>query len=276
MNNVFSKLSWGLLFTLAIAITLLPFWLMLVLSFSSAEQVALNPGASLWVWPLHWENYQELIEKLPFLQYGLNSLFVAVITTVGHVLFAAMAGYAVAKPSFRSAAWVFGLMFLTLMIPPQVNLVPLFFVMKQLGWMNTYWALIVPGLFGAFGIFLYRQWFKQLPIALDEAAMLDGCNPLQRFWHVALPMVQPATVTLAILVFITSWNSLLWPIVVTHSESLRTLPVGLAALKDSFRETTNWALLMAGSTLTVLPTVIVYAFGQKFLLSGLTQGAVKE
>lgn len=276
MSSRLFQLSWLVLLLLAVLITLLPFWLMLVLSLSPAQTVASDPGASLWVWPLHWENYQQLLEQLPFLRYGFNSLVVALLTTLGHVLFAAMAGYAVSRVSFRWAAAVFGMMFLTLMIPPQVNLVPLFFVMKELGWMNTYWALIVPGLFGAFGVFLYRQWFKQLPAALEEAAMLDGCNPWQRFWHIALPMVQPATVTLAILVFITSWNSLLWPLVVTHSESLRTLPVGLAALKDSFRETTNWALLMAGSTLTVLPTVVVYALGQRFLLSGLTQGAVKE
>jgi multiple sugar transport system permease protein len=274
-----SRLGLGLLvgvLLLACLLTLLPFWVMLVLSLSPAGAVIAEGKASLWVWPPTTENYAFLVQAVPLLRYLGNSVLVAVTSTIGHVLLCAMAGYAVSQRHWRWANATFFMAFLTLLIPPQVNLVPLFFLMKTLGWMNTLWALIVPSLFGAFGVFLYRQWFKALPVEVDEAAMLDGCNPWQRFWYVALPMVTPATATLAVLVFIGSWNSFLWPLIVTHSEELRTLPLGLAALKQSFRDTTNWAVLMAAATLTVLPTVLVYAFGQRYLFAGLSSGGGKE
>jgi len=141
---------------------------------------------------------------------------------------------------------------------------------------DTYWGLIVPGLFGAFGVFLMRQWFNGLPVEIEEAASIDGANPWQTFWQVAFPLARPAWVALGILVFIGSWNSLLWPLILVQSEPMQTLPVAIATLKSSFRDVTDWGLLMAASFLSVVPTVVLFLIGQKQFVQGLTQGGVKE
>jgi multiple sugar transport system permease protein len=209
-------------------------------------------------------------------RYFWNSVFVAVVTTVGQVLLSAMAAYAFARFQFPGKNVVFFLFLITLMVPPQVNIVPLFFMMKAFGWVNTYWALIVPGLFGAFGVFLMRQWFQGLPRELEDAARIDGCNPWQIFWQVALPLSGPALAALAIFAFIGSWNSFMWPLIVTYSDGLRTLPVGMAELKGSFRDTTDWPLLMAATTLSVLPVIGVFLVGQRYFIKGMLMGSVKE
>jgi multiple sugar transport system permease protein len=163
-----------------------------------------------------------------------------------------------------------------MMIPPQVNIVPLFLVMKLFHWVDSYAGLVVPGLFGAFGVFLLRQWFNALPQELEEAARMDGCNPWQVFVHVALPLARPALAALAIFVFIGSWNSFMWPLVITQSDAMRTLPVGISALKSSFRDVTDWGVLMAASTLSIIPIVLVFLAGQRQFIRGLLQGGVKE
>jgi multiple sugar transport system permease protein len=253
-----------------------PFWVMIVTSLTNAGEVLRATGPNLFVWPPDGSNYATLFRELPLGQYFWNSVFVTVVTTVIHVLLCAMAGYAFSRMRFPGREPLFLLVLITLMVPPQVNIVPLFFLMKQLHWVNTYWALIVPGLFGGFGVFLLRQWFNALPKELEEAALLDGCSPWQTFWKIALPLAGPALAALSIFVFIGAWNSFLWPLVVTHSDELRTLPVGLAALKESFRETTNWPLLMGASTLSVLPVVIVFMLGQKQFMAGVMSGSSKE
>lgn len=230
----------------------------------------------LFPWPLHWENYGRLFEQVPIGRYFLNSVIVSVTTTGIHVILCAMAAYGFARLHFPHKNKIFFLFLMTLMIPPYVNIVPLFFLMKTFHWIDTFWALIVPGLFGAFGVFLLRQWFQGLPKELEDAARIDGCNPWQIFWRIALPLAAPALSALAIFVFITSWNSFMWPLIITNSESMRTLPVGIAALKSSFRDTTDWTVLMAAGTLAILPVVIVFLIGQKQFMRGLFTGGVKE
>ena len=171
---------------------------------------------------------------------------------------------------------IFFLFLVTLMVPPQVNIVPLFFLMKTFHWLDTYAALIVPGLFGAFGVFMLRQWFNGLPRELEDAARIDGCNPWQIFWRVALPLATPALAALAIFVFLGAWNSFMWPLIVTNSDSMRTLPVGIATLKGSFRDTTDWTILMAAATLSILPVVGIFLLGQKQFMQGLMTGGSKE
>jgi multiple sugar transport system permease protein len=192
------------------------------------------------------------------------------------VLFAAMAAYAFSRMHFPYKNSLFFIFLMTLMVPPQVNIVPLFFMMKEFHWLNSYWALIVPGLFGAFGVFLLRQWFNGLPKELEDAARMDGCNPWQTFWQIALPLSTPALAALAIFTFIGSWNSFMWPLIVTNSDSIRTLPVGVAALKGSFRDTTDWTVLMAAATLSIVPVVVVFLLGQKQFMKGILAGGLKE
>ncbi len=225
---------------------------------------------------LHWENYSRLFAQAPMGLYFWNSVLVSIITTIGYVLFAAMAAYAFSRMHFPYKNILFFIFLMTLMVPPQVNIVPLFFMMKEFHWLNSYWALIVPGLFGAFGVFLLRQWFNGLPKELEDAARMDGCNPWQTFWQIALPLSTPALAALAIFTFIGSWNSFMWPLIVTNSDSIRTLPVGVAALKGSFRDTTDWTVLMAAATLSIVPVVVVFLLGQKHFMKGILAGGLKE
>jgi len=273
-QRITAALTW-LLLAFGSVFMLLPFWVMVITSLMDAQQILQTPP-ELFPWPLHWENYTRLFETVPMLRYFTNSIIVSVVTTSVHVLLCAMAAYAFARMQFPYKNIVFFFFLITLMIPPYVNIVPLFFIMKTFHWIDTYWALIVPGLFGAFGVFLLRQWFQGLPLELEEAARMDGCNPWHIFWHVALPLSTPALAALAIFVFIGSWNSFMWPLIITHSESMRTLPVGIAALQSSFRNDTDWAVLMAASTLSVLPVIGVFLAGQKHFLRGLLMGSVKE
>ncbi len=254
---------------------LLPFWLMIVTSLLSNTQVFENPP-HFWPTILHWENYARLFAQAPMGLYFWNSLLVSVLTTAGYLMIAAMAGYAFSRFHFPFKNGIFFLFLMTLMVPPQVNIVPLFFLMKSFHWLDTYWALIVPGLFGAFGVFMLRQWFNGFPKELEEAARMDGCNPWQIFWRIALPLAVPSLAALGIFTFISSWNSFMWPLIVTNSEAIRTLPVGIATLKGSYRDATDWTVLMAAATLSILPVIVVFLIGQKQFMQGILTGGVKE
>lgn len=273
-RKLYTFLAYALL-TIGAVSMLMPFLWMLATSLMTQKQIFSYPP-ELIPSPLHIQNYSEVAKSIPVAAYFLNSAVVAVITTIGQLIIASMAGYAFARLSFKYREPLFLLFLATTMIPPQVNIVPLFFIMRELGWIDTYQALIVPGLFGGFGIFLMRQWFKTLPAGLEEAAKIDGCNPLQTFYKVALPLALPALATLGIFTFILTWNSFMWPLIVTNSDSMRTLPVGLAIFKGSFRETTEWGQLMACAVISVIPVIGVFLLGQKYFIKGITMGGMKE
>lgn len=265
---------WLLLLIGAILMAL-PLWIMVVTSLIQPEDVFKMPP-TFWPKSFHWENYGRLFQQSPMGLYFWNSVLVSVVTTVGYVFFAAMAGYAFSRLHFPHKNAIFFVFLMTMMVPPQVNIVPLFFLMKTFHWLDTYYALIVPGLFGAFGVFMLRQWFNGLPRELEDAARMDGCNPWQVFWRVALPLAAPSLAALSIFIFISSWNSFMWPLIVTNSDSIRTLPVGIATLKGSFRDTTDWTILMAAATLSILPILLLFLIGQKQFMQGILAGSVKE
>jgi len=249
-----------------------PLILMAVVSFwQNAQTIFLSHDGPQW----SLDAYLTLFESIPVAGYALNSLMVATLTTMGYTIFAAMAGYALAQLKLPAKSLWFALILMTLMIPPQVNLIPLFLLMSKLGWLNSLWALIFPGLFGAYGVFLMRQWFLSFPPTLKEAAALDGCTPWRTFWQVALPTAQPALTSLALYVFIATWNSFIWPLVATHTESTRTLPVGLAALKASFRDGIDWPLMLAAATCTFLPVLLLTIIGQRAWLRATLAGSIK-
>ncbi|MEZ0370487.1 MAG: carbohydrate ABC transporter permease [Candidatus Sericytochromatia bacterium] len=253
---------------------LVPFVWMLATSLMSTAQIYSTPP-KLIPDPLQWQNYPKAMQAVPLGRFFLNSLLVSGLTTAGQMVTASMAGYAFARMRFPLRNTLFLLFLATMMIPPQVNVVPLFILMSKLGWIDTYNALVVPGLFGAFGIFLLRQWFLGFPEELEQSARLDGCNPLQIYWHIALPTALPALATLGIFTFISTWNSFLWPLIVTNSDFMRTLPVGLAAFKGSFRENTEWGQLMAAGVISVIPALAVFLAGQKYFIKGLMAGSLK-
>ena len=254
---------------------LMPFAWMFLTSVMTTGQIFSYPPEII-PNPLHIQNYPEIAKAIPVVTYFFNSTIIAVITTIGQLIIASMAGYAFARINFKHREPLFLVFLATTMVPPQVNIVPLFFIMRELHWIDTYPALIVPGLFGGFGIFLMRQWFKTLPVGLEEAAKIDGCNPFQTYLRIALPVAAPALATLGIFTFILTWNSFMWPLIVTNSDSMRTLPVGLAIFKGSFRETTEWGQLMACAVISVIPVIGVFLLGQKYFIRGIMLGGMKE
>ncbi|MGN0031094.1 MAG: carbohydrate ABC transporter permease [Candidatus Gastranaerophilaceae bacterium] len=273
MNN-WRKMA-GYICLILIAISMLyPFFAMVNLSLVPNGEI-FNQGGKLIYSPLTAKNYVSVFEKIPMWKYFLNSLLVASVTTVGQVIFSALAGYAFARLSFKWRDTLFLLVLITMLIPPQVNIIPLFFLMRQLGWINTYQALILPGIFGGFGIFMMRQYFLSFPKDLEEAAKIDGCNIFAAFFKVVLPLALPVVATLAIFTFVTSWNSFMWPLIVTNTESMRTLPVGLAIFKGSFREITLWGDLLACSVICTIPVVGVFLIGRKYFINDILQGSVK-
>ena len=273
MNN-WRKMA-GYICLIVIAVSMLyPFFAMINLSLVPNGEI-FNQGGKLFYSPLTFDNYFSVFEKVPLWKYFANSLFVALVTTIGQVVFSALAGYAFARLNFKFRNGLFLLILITMLVPPQVNIIPLFFLMRQLNWINSYQALILPGLFGGFGIFMMRQYFLGLPKDLEESARIDGCNLFTTFFKIVLPLALPVIATLAIFTFVTSWNSFMWPLIVTNSESMRTLPVGLAIFKGSFREITLWGDLLACSVICTIPVVGVFLLGKKYFINDIMQGAVK-
>ncbi len=265
----------GYLCLIAIAISMLyPFFALVNLSFVPNGEI-FNQGGKIFYSPLTLDNYSSVFEKIPVWKYFINSLFVASVTTVGQVLFSALAGYAFARLKFKWRDGLFLLILITMLVPPQVNIIPLFFLMRQLGWINTYQALILPGVFGGLGIFMMRQYFLGFPKDLEEAAKIDGCNIINTFFKIIFPLATPVIATLAIFTFVSAWNSFMWPLIVTNTESMRTLPVGLAIFKGSFREITLWGDLLACSVICTIPAVGVFLLGKKYFIGGVLKGIGK-
>lgn len=254
---------------------LIPFLWMLCVSLMTNDQIFQYPPTAI-PQPFITENYANVFNALAIKKYFLNSLFVATLTTIGQVFISAMAGYAFARLNFKYKEPLFILILITMMVPPQVNIIPLFFLIRELNWIDTYQALIIPGLFGGFGVFMMRQWFKSLPKDLEEAAKIDGCNTYTIFFKIAMPLAIPAIMTLTIFTFITTWNSFMWPLIITNSDAMRTLPIGLANFKGSFREVTQWGELMAYSVICSLPVIIVFLLGKKYFINDVLNGSVKE
>lgn len=250
---------------------ILPFFAMFLISLSGQENIFTDYKNI----NLSFCAYKNVFDSIPVIKYFLNSLIVASLTTIGQVLISALAGYGFARLKFKGSEFLFFIIILSMMVPSQVNIVPLFYLMAKLGWINTYQALIVPGIFGGFGVFLMRQYFLNFSQELDDASKLDGCNPWQTFFKIALPCAAPAIATLAIFTFVTTWNSFMWPLIVTNTDSMRTLAVGLTIFKGSFREITLWGELMACSCICSIPVILVFLIGKKYLINA-QEGAVKE
>ena len=249
-----------------------PFIVMVFLSFVPNSDI-FSQG-----FPTHFSfvNYKNVFASIPVFTYFMNSLIVSLGATAGQVVIASLAGYAFARFEFRGKNVLFFIILLTMMIPPQVNIIPLFFLMRELHMVNTYSALILPALFGGFGVFMMRQFFLGLPKELEESSLLDGCNLFQTFFKICLPLALPAVVTLSIFTFVANWNSFMWPLIITNDETMRTLPVGFAIFKGSFREITLWGELLACAVICIIPVILVFLLGRKYFINDLIKGAVKE
>ncbi len=265
----------GLLYLILISSSLLmvtPFYWMVTTSLKLEKFVYASPP-QWWPDPLTLIHYGEVFTRIPFPRYFQNSVIVASLTTVGHVFFDTLAAYAFAKLRFPGRDRIFFLLLLGLMVPFQVNLIPLYRIMGALQWLDKYAALIVPSLTSIFGIFLMRQYLQSIPDELLDAARIDGCGEFWVFGRIVAPLAMPGIATLIIFTFMDLWNSFLWPRIVTSSEAMFTLPVGLAQLQ--LKNTSNWTQIMAGATLTALPMILVFLLMQRRFIEGMTAGAVK-
>jgi multiple sugar transport system permease protein len=259
---------------LLVAVMVLPFLWMFSTSLKAQEYILQTPP-QLIPNPITLESYRGLAERIDLPRTFFNSLFVAVVGTFGQILVSAMAAFAFARMQWRGRDVVFVLYLLTMMIPSVVLVIPQFILVRSLGWMNSYAALIVPGLFSAFGTFLLRQSFLGLPKDFEEAAFVDGANYFTIFWRIVLPLSQPALATLAVFSFMGLWNAYLWPLFVARQDAVITLPVALATLQAGPRALTEWNMVMAGAVITVLPILAIYILAQRWFVRGVVSSGIK-
>ena len=236
-------------------------------SLKPADEV-FTPAPHLFGSEIRWKNYADAFTFAPFDRYFVNSLFVAVAGTLVVVVASSMSAYAFARLKFRGREQLFVLFLGTLMVPQEVLIVPMYWLMQSLGWVDSYWALILPWAFTAFGTFLLRQFFLTVPAELEEAARVDGCGPFRSFLRIMLPLARPAIAVLTVFTFIGFWGSFLWPLIIINSvEDKGTVPLGLAQFVG--QQGTQWNLMMAASIMAMIPTVLLVVLLQKHLVRGL-------
>jgi multiple sugar transport system permease protein len=267
--------KWGTVVVLAaIALVIVfPFIWMLFTSLKPETQIAQYPPKLL---PDTWtlENYVNVWSRIPFARLLLNSIILAGGVTAISLLLDAMAAYALSRLDFPGRDAIFVIILIALMLPFQVMFIPLFVIVHDLGLLDSYSGLIVPRATNAFGIFMLRQFFMTLPRELDEAARIDGTSEWGIFWKIILPLSGPALATLAIFHFMYNWNDFLWPLLITSSTEMRTLPAGLALFVG--QHVVEYGVVMAGAVLTLLPLLIAFLFAQRYFIQGIAMSGIKE
>ncbi|MCT2537118.1 carbohydrate ABC transporter permease [Aquibacillus koreensis] len=223
---------------------------------------------------LYLENIKEVLATTPILRFILNSFIISIAVMIGEIITGSLAAYAFAFVRFKGRNIIFALFLATLMVPSEVTLIPRYLMMQAFGWMDTYQGLIVPHLATVFGIFLLRQFFMQLPKELMEAARMDGAGHLRIFLTIILPLSRPAIGTLGVYSFLNTWNQYLWPLLMTNSEEMRPVQIGITMLQDE--EFMSWNIVLAGVTIALIPSLLLLVFGLKQLVAGITAGAVKQ
>ena len=252
---------------------ILPYYWMVISSLKPPEELYTYPPRFTVSKPT-FAPYTELFTLLPMARSLLNSIFVAGTVTVSNLFLCSLAGYAFAKLRFPGRDAIFLALISAMMIPWQVFLIPGFIIVKNLGWLNTYRALIVPNLAMPFGIFMCRQYMMSIPDGLIEAARIDGYNEFGIYWRVILPLVTPALATLAIFTFLSQWNSFVWPLIVTQSSHMRTVPLIIAVLNGQFGA--NFAMMMAGALVVTLPMLLVFLLFQRQFIKGVFLTSIRE
>ncbi|NIM94796.1 MAG: ABC transporter permease subunit [Anaerolineales bacterium] len=261
-----------LILSLGVAVMALPFIWMLSTSLKIPEQTLAYPP--IWIPdPIRWDNYLDIWEMMPFGQFLLNSLKISSIIAIGQMITGSMAGYAFAKIRFPGRNAMFATYLMTLMIPYVVTMIPLFMIMRQLGWINNHASVIVPLLTNALATFLMRQFFLAIPDELIDAARIDGANPFQIYLRVMLPLAKPALATVGIFSFIASWNDFLWPLLMLQRQELKTITVGLSYFRSMYQ--VQWHYLMAASVTALLPTLILFIFLQRYYARGFVTTGIR-
>ena len=267
--------------------TIYPFLWMIATSLKPMVDIYARPldlipqGATL-------ENYQNVLNTVPFLLYFRNSMILALSGVFTNVFFGALAGYAFAKLKIKGKNIVFTVLLASMMIPGIVTMVPQFVVLRKFplvggnnflgqggkGFINSFWAVILTGAIGTYAVFFMRQFFMTLPDDLGEAARIDGCGEFRIFWNVYFPLITPAAVTLAILTFQAGWNSFMWPLIVLNDPNKHTIQIGLSLFKNNY--STNYGAMMAGTVFSTLPILILFAFAQRYFIEGIAFSGSKS
>jgi putative chitobiose transport system permease protein len=271
-RTVQSILNYGLLSAIAVLMLIPLVWLISTSLKAPTENIFQFPPQLLPTQPT-FENFVTVWQTNPFGQYLFNSTLVSVLTVGLNLLFCSLAAYPLARLNFRGREIIFSAIVATILIPFQIVMIPLYVLAVQLGLRNTYLGVIFPGIASAFGIFLLRQAFQGVPKELEEAARMDGCSELGLWWHVMIPSIRPALVTLAIFVFIGSWSDFLWPLLVLDRPELYTLPLGVANLAGTF--TLDWRLIAAGSVISIMPILLFFLVMQRYVVPTETGSGVK-
>lgn len=261
--------------TLGAVTMILPFLWMLSTSLKEPQAIYTFPPK--WIpEPIIFTAYLKVWKVVPFARFYFNSIFVASCVTIGQVMTSAFAAYAFSRLNFPGRDKLFFGYLATLMIPASVILVPVYILMVYFRWIDTYRALILPAMFTAYGTFLLRQFFMTIPRDLEDAARIDGCSLFGIFWKIVMPLSKPALATLTMFTALANWNSFMWPLIVTESVERKTLPIGLAYFQEVYQYTQpDWALLMAGSLMVVVPIIIVFLFIQRFFVEGIKLTGIK-
>ena len=254
--------------------------LFFVMPYIWTVSISFQPPGDVFAWPIELvpdaptvSNYLRLWTEIPFGQWLLNSAVVVVAVTLSNLFFASLAGYAFARMTFPGKSLIFYAFLATMMVPGHVTLVPKFMLLNALGMINTYQGLIVPNLVQVFGIFLMKQFFESLPRELEEAAAIDGLSRFQTFRYVIMPISRPALVALGIYTFQGNWNDFLWPVIVTTTQDMYTLPLGMAMFRYEFK--VEWTMLMAGSVLISMPMLIIFLVFQRFFIENAAASGLK-
>jgi multiple sugar transport system permease protein len=271
-RNWFAFSPWHLVLLPVALIMILPLGWMLLTSVQTLNETRHFPPTLLPASP-QFGNYTEVLRDAPFARWFVNTLIVTVASVLGNLLFCSLAGYAFARIKFFGRDVVFILVLATLMIPFQVVIIPTFLIVRQLGLIDTLGALILPNLAGAFGIFMLRQFFRTLPVELEEAARIDGASRLGVLFKIVLPLSGPALATLAVITFMWTWNDFLWPLITIYNPNNMTLQLGLANFQGAHQSTTN--LLMAANVMSVLPVLLLFFVAQRYFVRGIATAGLK-
>lgn len=272
-NDKIARTLVTMLFALLAIITTYPFVWTVFASFKLDKEIVTYPP-SLFGDNYTLENYKNIWSRIPFIRYYFNTIVFAVGTTAVSLIFDSMAGYAFARLRFKGRNALFLLVMCTLMVPFQVTMIGLFFVVNKLKLINTFWGLILPRASSAFGIFMMRQFFLTLPRDLEDAARIDGCGEFRIFWRIMLPQCKSAILSLGIFHLMNNWNDLLYPLILTTDSNMRTIASGLAAFKG--QHVVEYGLTMAGACLSILPVLIAYFLAQKQFTEGMAMTGMKE
>ncbi|MBE9222367.1 carbohydrate ABC transporter permease [Cyanobacterium stanieri LEGE 03274] len=273
MKNPFKITIYYLILSVIAIAMLFPLLWLLGTSFKSAGEDIFSFPPNFIPEQFTLENFISVWQNYPFETYLLNSIIVAILTVTFNLLFCSLAAYPLARLDFRGKKIIFILIVATIMIPFQIVMIPLYILTVNFGLRNSYLGVILPNLASAFGIFLLKQAFEGVPKELEEASRIDGCSELGIWWHIMLPAIRPATVTLAIFVFIGAWSDFLWPLIVLDRPAYYTLPLGVATLASSLD--LNWRLIAAGSIISIAPVMILFLFLQKYIIPSDASSGVK-